>query len=44
MDAPRGARLYEAIGITLEGGTPLADVLRSQAADAREAARRELME
>ena len=42
--SPRVARLSEAIAIALERGTPLADVLRSQAADSREAARRELME
>ena len=44
VDSPRVARLSEAIAIALERGTPLADVLRSQAADSREAARRELME
>ncbi|MDU0348614.1 type II secretion system F family protein [Actinomyces sp. MRS3W] len=38
------ARLSEAISVALERGTPLADVLRAQAADAREAARRSLME
>ena len=43
VDSPRVARLSEAIAIALERGTPLADVLRSQAADSREAAR-ELME
>ncbi|WP_103061959.1 type II secretion system F family protein [Actinomyces qiguomingii] len=37
-------RLSEAIAIALERGTPLADVLRAQAADAREASRRALME
>lgn len=37
-------RLSEAIAVALERGTPLADVLRSQAADAREASRRALME
>lgn len=42
--SPQVARLSEAIAIALERGTPLADVLRSQAADSREAARRALME
>ncbi|VEG27130.1 type II secretion system F family protein [Actinomyces howellii] len=37
-------RLCEAIAVALERGTPLAEVLRSQAADAREASRRALME
>lgn len=37
-------RLCEAIVVALERGTPLADVLRSQATDVREAARQDLME
>ena len=37
-------RLSEAIAVALERGTPLADVMRAQAADAREASRRALME
>ena len=37
-------RLCEAIIVALERGTPLADVLRSQATDVREAARQDLME
>ena len=37
-------RLSEAISVALERGTPLADVMRAQAADAREASRRALME
>lgn len=37
-------RLCEAIAVALERGTPLAEVLRAQAADAREASRRALME
>lgn len=37
-------RLSEAIAVALERGTPLAEVLRAQAADAREASRRQLME
>ena len=36
--------LCEAIIVALERGTPLAEVLRSQAADVREAARQDLME
>ncbi|MPV36690.1 type II secretion system F family protein [Georgenia subflava] len=38
------ARFAEGVAVALERGTPLADVLRSQAQDARESARRELME
>lgn len=37
-------RFAEALTVALERGTPLADVLHAQAADVREAARRELME
>lgn len=37
-------RLCEAVSVALERGTPLADVLRAQATDAREASRRALME
>lgn len=37
-------RLCEAVAVALERGTPLAEVLRAQAADAREASRRALME
>ena len=37
-------RLCEAIIVALERGTPLADILRSQAKDARETARQDLME
>ena len=37
-------RLCEAIVVALERGTPLAEVLRSQATDVREAARQDLME
>lgn len=37
-------RFCEAISVALERGTPLAEVLRAQAADAREASRRALME
>ena len=38
------ARFTEGIAVAVERGTPLADVLRAQAADAREASRRALME
>src|SRR5690606_27080795 len=38
------ARFAEGIAVAVDRGTPLADVLRAQAHDAREAARRELME
>lgn len=41
---PAVARFAEGVAVALERGTPLADVLRSQAHDAREASRRELME
>ncbi|HUX71669.1 MAG TPA: type II secretion system F family protein [Cellulomonadaceae bacterium] len=37
-------RFAEGVAIAVERGTPLADVLRAQAQDAREAARRALME
>lgn len=38
------ARFTEGIAVAVERGTPLADVLRAQAADAREASRRDLLE
>ncbi|WP_225753965.1 type II secretion system F family protein [Actinotalea sp. Marseille-Q4924] len=38
------ARFSEAIAVAVDRGTPLADVLRAQAQDVREAGRRELME
>lgn len=38
------ARFTEGIAVAVERGTPLADVLRAQAADAREASRRALIE
>lgn len=41
---PPLSRLTEAITVAMERGTPLAEVLRSQAADSREAARRALIE
>lgn len=37
-------RFGEGIAVAIERGTPLADVLRAQAQDAREASRRDLME
>ncbi|GAB2877176.1 type II secretion system F family protein [Nocardioides pacificus] len=41
---PLVARFAEGIAIAVERGTPLADVLHAQAADVREAGRRELIE
>jgi tight adherence protein C len=38
------ARFGEGVAIAIERGTPLADVLRAQAQDAREASKRDLME
>jgi tight adherence protein C len=38
------ARFVDGIAIAVERGTPLADVLRAQAADVREAGKRELIE
>lgn len=38
------ARFVDGIAVAVERGTPLAEVLRAQAADAREAGRRELLE
>ena len=38
------ARFTEGVAVAIERGTPLADVLRAQAQDAREASKRELME
>ena len=38
------ARFLDGLVVAVERGTPLADLLRSQAADVREAAKRELME
>jgi tight adherence protein C len=41
---PAVARFVDGVVIAIERGTPLADVLRAQAADVREAGRRDLME
>ncbi|RYP82639.1 type II secretion system F family protein [Nocardioides guangzhouensis] len=41
---PLVARFAEGIAVSVERGTPLADVLHAQAADVREAGRRELIE
>ena len=41
---PLVARFAQGIAVALERGTPLADVLHAQAADVREAGRRELIE
>lgn len=43
-DQPAVARFAEGVAVALERGTPLAEVLRAQAQDARETARRALME
>jgi tight adherence protein C len=43
-DAPAVGRFAEGVAVALERGTPLGDVLRAQAQDARESARRALME
>lgn len=44
LGIPALTRFVEAVVIAVERGTPLADVLRAQAGDVRESARRELME
>jgi tight adherence protein C len=41
---PAVARFTDAVAIAMDRGTPLADVLRAQAADAREAGKRALLE
>ena len=41
---PLVARFAQGIAVAIERGTPLADVLHAQAADVREAGRRELIE
>jgi tight adherence protein C len=41
---PLVARFAEGIAVAVERGTPLADILHAQAADVREAGRRELIE
>ncbi len=41
---PALARFVDGIAIAVEGGTPLADVLRAQAVDVRESGKRALME
>ena len=43
-ELPGLARFVEGMIVALERGTPLADVLRAQAADAREEGRRHVME
>lgn len=43
-DVPALARFTDAFAVALERGTPLADVLRAQAEDTREAGRRALLE
>lgn len=44
IEVPHIARFLDGVVVAVERGTPLADVLRSQAADAREVTTRELME
>jgi len=44
VGVPALSRFTEAVVVAVERGTPLADVLRAQATDVREASRRELME
>ncbi len=41
---PSLARFVDGVAIAVERGTPLADVLRAQAQDVRDASRRQLME
>ena len=41
---PQLARFVDGVAIAVERGTPLADVLRAQAVDVREAGKRALME
>ncbi|RPF27667.1 type II secretion system F family protein [Georgenia muralis] len=43
-DVPAVARFADGVAVALERGSPLAEVLRAQAQDARETSRRELME
>ncbi|MFJ4207199.1 type II secretion system F family protein [Paenarthrobacter sp. NPDC089675] len=43
-ELPPLVRFVDGLVVAVERGTPLADVLRAQAADARDAAKRELME
>ncbi|MDR6988947.1 tight adherence protein C [Paenarthrobacter nitroguajacolicus] len=43
-ELPPLVRFFDGLVIAVERGTPLADVLRAQAADVRDAAKRELME
>lgn len=41
---PQVARFAQGVAVAVERGTPLADVLHAQAADVREAGRRDLIE
>ena len=43
-ELPPLVRFFDGLVVAVERGTPLADVLRAQAADVRDAAKRELME
>ncbi|MCL6537021.1 MAG: type II secretion system F family protein [Acidothermus sp.] len=44
VQVPIAGRFVDGVVVALQRGTPLADVLRAQAADVREAAKRELLE
>lgn len=44
VNSPGVSRFCEAMAVSLERGTPLAEVMRAQATDSREATRRRLME
>ncbi len=44
IEAPAVSRFFDGVMVAVERGTPLAEVMRAQAADARELTKRELME
>lgn len=44
VNVPALARFVDGIGVAVNRGTPLAEVLRAQAQDVRDVAKRELME
>lgn len=44
IEAPAVSRFFDGVIVAVERGTPLAEVMRAQAADARELTKRELME
>jgi len=43
-DLPEARRFVDSLGVAVERGTPLADVIRAQASDARDGSRRALIE